>query len=77
MSWRHRRRWFGPVPPVLGSALALAALLRRLDADVHVPTAQLTRELTGVAYLDGERLRRVSEGRATEVIGYPASPPGT
>ena len=60
---------------LLGEGLAaLAALLRRLDADVQVPTAQLTRELTGVAYLDGERLRRVSEGRATEVVGYPDLP---
>jgi anaerobic magnesium-protoporphyrin IX monomethyl ester cyclase len=60
---------------LLGEGLAtLAALLQRLDVDSGLTTAQLTLQLTGLAYLDGERLRRVSEGGRGVAVEYPELP---
>jgi anaerobic magnesium-protoporphyrin IX monomethyl ester cyclase len=60
---------------LLGEGLAtLAAVIERLDANVHLPTAPLTCGLTGLAYLDGEHLRRVDAGRTAGVVAYPELP---
>ena len=61
---------------LLGEGLAaLTALLARLDADVHVESsASLPPGSPGLRCLEGERLRRVSEGRATGLIAYPELP---
>jgi anaerobic magnesium-protoporphyrin IX monomethyl ester cyclase len=46
---------------LLGEGLgALAALVQRLDADIRVEPARLTASLTGLAYLEEGRLRRIA-----------------
>lgn len=60
---------------LLGEGLAtLTGLLKRLGADPSLSGAQWAGPLTGLAYLDGARLTRVSEGRATGVVEYPELP---
>jgi radical SAM superfamily enzyme YgiQ (UPF0313 family) len=60
---------------LMGEGLgALAALVQRLDADRHLGAVQLTQGLAGLAYRDGEELRRVSEARIPSLIAYPELP---
>lgn len=60
---------------LLGEGLAaLSALLARLDADLHVGSAELTAGITGIACLDGGRVKRISEGRAAGIVVYPELP---
>jgi len=59
---------------LLGEGLSsLAALIRRLDADVQQPTAELAGGLAAVAYLENGELKSVPEARAA-LVSHPELP---
>jgi anaerobic magnesium-protoporphyrin IX monomethyl ester cyclase len=52
----------------------LATLVGRLDTDVGVEREQLTRDLSGIAYLSGGQLRCLDESRAGGFVPQPELP---
>jgi anaerobic magnesium-protoporphyrin IX monomethyl ester cyclase len=60
---------------LLGEGLsALTAIIARLDEDVNAPVPELVAGLTGLAFLDCERVTRIDDSPPHRLINYPELP---
>jgi anaerobic magnesium-protoporphyrin IX monomethyl ester cyclase len=60
---------------LLGEGLGtLATLIQRLDAEIHLDTAQLAQGLPGIAHLEGGQLQRGTQTRALGAVPQPELP---